>query len=100
MHEKGLKSAIFWRRWVIYNLPLLFKQIIRQRTASSTYVFNQNAQKPWTCVFIGYAIGESIKNNSDSIGTREHLCEQIIGQNIIPPPIIVTCEVRFSHHTK
>ena len=100
MHKKGLKSAIYWRRWVIYNLPLLFKQIIRQRTASSTNVFNQSAQKTWICIFIGYAIGESIKNNSDSIGAREHLCERIIGQNIIPPPIIVTCVVRFSHHTK
>jgi len=28
MHKKGLKSTIFWKRWVIYNPPLLFKQII------------------------------------------------------------------------
>jgi hypothetical protein len=61
MHKKGSKSVIFWRRWYIHNPPLPSKQIIRQRTASSTYVFNQNAQKPWTCVSIGCGIGASIK---------------------------------------
>ncbi len=52
--------------------PLPSKQIIQQRMASSTYVFNQNAQKPWTCVSIGCAIGASIKNNSNFIGARGH----------------------------
>ncbi len=31
-----------------------------------------NAQKPWTCVSIGCAIGASIKNNSNFIGARGH----------------------------
>ncbi len=72
MHKKGLRSVIFWRKWDICNPPLPFKQIIRQRTASSTYVCNQSAPKPWTCVFIGYAIEESTKNNSNFIGARDH----------------------------
>ena len=42
-------------------LKLPFKQIIRQRKASSTYVFNQSARKPWIFVFIGCAIGESYR---------------------------------------
>jgi hypothetical protein len=32
----------------------------------------KSAPKPWTCVFIGYAIGESTKNNSNFIGAQDH----------------------------
>ena len=100
MHEKELKWEIFWKRWDIRNPPLPFNQIIWWRKASSTYAFSWNAQRPWTCFSIGYAIEASIKNNSNFIGAREHQCMQIIGQNTIPLPIIVKSEMRFWHHTK
>ncbi len=29
-------------------------------------------RKPWICIFIGCTVGESIKNNSNFIGAREH----------------------------
>ena len=87
MHAKGQKSKIFWRKWDILSPPPLSKQTIQQRKASSTPESNQNAQKPWTCSFIGCAIEESTKNNSIFIGTREHCSKGITGQNITPPPI-------------
>jgi hypothetical protein len=66
--RKGVKE----RNILEDNPPLPSKQIIRQRTASSTYVFNQNAQKPWTRITVGCATGASIKNNSNFIGARGH----------------------------
>jgi hypothetical protein len=70
--RKGVEERNILEEMGICNPPLPFKQIIGQRTASSTYVCNQNAPKPWTCIFIGCAIGESTKNNSNFIGAQDH----------------------------
>jgi len=59
---------------------------------------NQNEQKPWTCVSIGYRT-ENAKNNSESIGDPSNSLTLIIGLNIIRLNIIKMYVENFLLHT-